>query len=329
MQFLINYGMFCAKLLTVALVIIAVIGIIFGLMVFAKSKSKGKLEVTKLNDKYKDYKNTLSYFAKPKKEFKQFLKSQKKEPKPKNKPMKRLFVLNFQGDIRASAVNALREEITALLTLAEPSDEVLVRLDSAGGLVNAYGLAASQLQRITAKKIKLTVAIDKMAASGGYLMACVANRILAAPFSIVGSIGVVAELPNFHRYLQGKNIDFEQLTAGEYKRTLTLFGENTEKDREKMQQEINETHTLFKNYIKEHRPVIDIDQVSTGEHWYGTQAIHYQLVDELQTSDDYLLVASREFNILEISYKIRKTLAQRFSQSVNLVYHHLLGRGLG
>ena len=109
----------------------------------------------------------------------------------------------------------------------------------------AYGLAASQMQRIRDKKLKLTVCVDKVAASGGYMMAVVADKIIAAPFAVLGSIGVLAQVPNFHRLLKKHDVDFEMLTAGKYKRTLTMFGENTDKGREKFQEDIEDTHVLF------------------------------------------------------------------------------------
>ena len=181
----------------------------------------------------------------------------------------RVFVLNFDGDWKASAVNLFREEITAILCVAKPQDEVVVRLESSGGVVHGYGLAASELQRIKDHHIPLTIAVDKVAASGGYMMACVADKILAAPFAIIGSIGVLAQLPNFHRFLKKHDVDFEQITAGQYKRTLSLFGENTSDGRKKFQTEINEAHQLFKQFITEHRPQIDIDKLATGEYWFG------------------------------------------------------------
>ena len=165
--------------------------------------------------------------------------------------------------MRASTVSSLAEEITALLNIATPNDEVLLRLESAGGVVHGYGLAAAQLMRIRAQHIPLVVAIDKIAASGGYLMACVADKILAAPFAIIGSIGVVVQLPNFHRLLKDKHIDFELHTAGEFKRTITLFVENTKEGKEKLQHEIEDIHGLFKNLIHDYRQQIDIDKVAT------------------------------------------------------------------
>ena len=217
-----------------------------------------------------------------------------------------MFVLNFHGDIRATAVTSLREEVTAVLTAAQPEDEVLVRLESAGGLVHGYGLAAAQLLRIRDRRLKLTVAVDKVAASGGYMMACVADRIIAAPFAILGSIGVIAQLPNFNRLLKKHDVDFEQFMAGEHKRTVTLFGENTDKGRQKFQEEIEDIHNLFKDFVRNHRPQVDRERVATGEHWFGARALDCRLVDELRTSDDYLLDASASADLYEIIYTGKK-----------------------
>lgn len=328
MDFLSNYGLFILKLASVVIGILIILALLFSMIARAREKNIGKLIIHKLNDKYKEYENILSHIIKNKSELKRFLKTQKKSKKKKAENQKRIFVINFLGDLRASAVCALREEITAILTVADKNDEVLVRVESAGGLVHAYGLAASQLQRIKDAHLKLTVAVDKIAASGGYMMACVANHIIAAPFAVVGSIGVLAQIPNFHRFLQKKSIDFEQLTAGQYKRTLTVFGENTEKDREKMQEEINQTHELFKAFIELHRPKLNVEKVATGEHWYATQAIDLNLVDKLQTSDDYLLAASKTTDLYELCYRFKKSFSKKLSQGATKAYDQLLGNRL-
>ncbi len=226
-----------------------------------------------------------------------------------------MFVVNFQGDIKASALEGLREEVTAILSVIKPTDEVVACIESPGGMVHAYGLAAAQLQRIRDKNIPLTVIVDKVAASGGYLMACIANKILAAPFAIIGSIGVVIQMPNFHRLLKEKNIDFEQLTAGNFKRTLTLFGVNTPEGREKLQEEIEEVHHHFKHVIKEHRPELDIDRVATGEHWLGSQALELKLIDGLTTSDSYLFEKSNHANVYEICFQQKKSLLTRLTSA--------------
>ncbi|MEP1743716.1 MAG: protease SohB [Kangiellaceae bacterium] len=229
----------------------------------------------------------------------------------------RLFVIDFDGDVEASAVDNLREEITAIISAADPNDRVLVRLESPGGMVHAYGLAASQLSRIKAANLSLTIAVDQVAASGGYMMACVADHIIAAPFAVVGSIGVVAELPNFHRLLRHNKVDYEQHTAGEYKRTLTMFSENTDAAREKFKKELEETHDLFKQFITDNRPSLDIDKVATGEHWYGTQALALGLIDSIQTSDDFIVNAAKGGDVFEVSYVVKKPLADRLSFSIN------------
>ncbi len=196
-------------------------------------------------------------------------------------------------------------------------------MDSPGGVVNAYGLAAAQIQRLKDANLKLIIAVDKVAASGGYMLACLANHLIAAPFSIIGSIGVIAQLPNFHRWLDKKEIDFEQILAGQYKRTLTLFGKNTLEGRAKLQEEVEETHQLFKDHIVQNRSQVNIDQVATGEHWYGTQALKFGLVDEIKTSDDFLLAARNDYDLYQIKYEIKKSFSHRISSSMNMLIHKL------
>lgn len=322
MQFLAQYGLFLAKTITIIgglLILIAGIGAISHRI---RSQKREHLTIKKLNSKYEEMSETIKMELLERKDFKKYLKQKKqqeKEVKKDKTPMKNIFVLSFVGDIRASAVDNLREEVSAVLTVATPDDEVFVKVESGGGMIQTYGLAASQLARFRRSKIPLTVSVDKVAASGGYLMACVGNQILAAPFSIVGSIGVLAQLPNFHRFLKKHNIDFEQVTSGEFKRTLTVFGENTNKGRKKFQQELDDAHLLFKGFIHEYRPVVDIAKVATGEYWLGTRARELNLVDELITSDDYLLNASKSsHNIYEISYCCKQTLRDKLSSMMKM-----------
>ena len=224
--------------------------------------------------------------------------------------------VQIDGDIQASQVEHLRQEVTAVLTLATPDDEVVVRLESGGGMVHSYGLGASQLKRVRDRGIPLTVCIDKVAASGGYMMASIADRIVAAPFAIVGSIGVVAQLPNFHRLLKKHDVDYELFTAGKYKRTVTMFGENTEEAREKFQTDLEDTHVLFKNHVKQFRPRIDIEEVANGDIWYGQQALDKRLIDEVGTSDDYLMAACERADVYQVRYEFRKTLQEKLGVAV-------------
>lgn len=320
-EFLSDYGLFMAKTVTLVVAVIVVIAFAVAASARFKSQAKEHIEIKNLNRKFEAMADSLEAAILPKKRLKQKRKQKKQQHKAEAKQTrdaddgarKRLYVLDFHGDIRASAVASLREEVTALLTVARQSDEVLVRLESAGGMVHAYGLAASQLARIRQKKIPLTVAVDKVAASGGYLMACVADRIIAGPFAIVGSIGVLAQIPNFHRLLKSHDVDFEQFMAGEYKRTVTLFGETTDKARDKLMQDIEDTHALFKEFVDSHRPGLDLEKISTGEHWHGTRAIELKLIDEIRTSDDYLLAASADSDLYEVTYTSKKTLTEKLS----------------
>ncbi len=325
-----EYLLFTAQTLTWVIAILILFAGIIAIATKGKSRDKEKIEIKNLNETYEHMQETMRSEVLEKSDLKKLLKTEKKSKKLKQKKedetasRKRIFVLSFMGDIRASAVKSLREEITAILTIATPEDEVVLRLESPGGMVHAYGLAASQLQRIRAKNISLVVIVDKVAASGGYMMAAVAHKILAAPFAVVGSIGVIAQVPNFHRVLKKNNIEFEQITAGQYKRTLTLFGENTKAGRQKFQEEVDETHLLFKSFVSKNRPKLNIEKVATGEHWYGTQAIEFNLIDEIMTSDDYLLSASVDADIYEISYTTKKTFMGKLTTSAQKGYEQLL-----
>ncbi|WP_350557877.1 protease SohB [Psychrobacter sp. CAL346-MNA-CIBAN-0220] len=238
----------------------------------------------------------------------------KDKAKGKNKGQQ-VFVLDFDGDIKASAVKHLREEISTLISTANKGDEVVVRLESGGGLVHGYGLAAAQLVRLKDAGLKLTVCVDKVAASGGYMMACVADNIIAAPFAIIGSIGVVSQLPNFHKWLKNHDVDYEMFTAGDYKRTVTVFGENDAEDRAKYQEELEQTHQLFKHFVNRYRSMLDLDKVATGEHWYGEDALHLNLIDSLQTSDSYILDLMDNNEVYALHSRQKPTLAEKLGLS--------------
>lgn len=308
MEFIYEYGMFLAKAVTLLAAIAVVIGLIAGAAAGKAKPKKGHLQFTDLTAQYHAVTEDMQQQLLDKKQFKLWQKTQQRK-KTASKP--RLFVVDFHGSMDAREAESLREEVTAILAVAGKEDEVLLRLESGGGVVHGYGLAASQLDRLRKADVSLTVAIDKVAASGGYMMACIGHKILAAPFAIVGSIGVIAQLPNFNKLLKKGHIDFEQFTAGEYKRTVTLFGENNDKGRQKFQQELEQTHQLFKQFVQDHRPQLDIDQVATGEHWFGYQALPLKLVDDIQTSDAYLLSQMPQRDLFQVRYQMRKGIAEK------------------
>ncbi len=327
MELLFQYGLFLAKIVTVV-VAIAVIAILI-VNLTQRKRQRGELRITNLSEQHKEMQEDLAVALLDGPQQKLWHKAQKKKLKQEAKTAKekakqggtaasakpRVWVIDFKGSMDAHEVASLREEITAVLTMATAQDQVVVRLESPGGVVHGYGLAASQLQRIRNKQIPLTVAVDKVAASGGYMMACVANKIVAAPFAILGSIGVVAQIPNLNRFLKNKDIDVELHTAGQYKRTLTLLGENTEEGRQKFREELNETHLLFKDFVKEMRPTLDVDDVATGEHWYGLKAQEKGLVDEVGTSDELLLGLMEGRDVISVRYMQRKKMMDRFTGS--------------
>ncbi|KIH83327.1 protease SohB [Pseudomonas batumici] len=314
MEFLAEYASFLAKTVTLVIAIVVVLVTAASLRSKGRRRSAGQLQVSKLNDFYKGLRERLEQNLLDKDQLKTLRKQQaksEKKHKKQHESKSRVFVLDFDGDIKASATESLRHEITALLSLATPRDEVVLRLESGGGMVHSYGLASSQLARIRQAGVPLTVCIDKVAASGGYMMACIGDKIISAPFAFLGSIGVVAQLPNVNKLLKKHDIDFEVLTAGEYKRTLTVFGENTEKGREKFQQDLDITHHLFKNFVSQYRPQLAIDEVATGEVWLGVAALDKQLVDELKTSDEYLAERAKQAELFHLHYAERKSLQER------------------
>ncbi|MPV86126.1 protease SohB [Ostreibacterium oceani] len=314
MEFLTAYFLFVAK--GVTLLVFLLLGLLLVVAIVSRGKKQDKddreaLEVTYLNSELFDDKLQLQADLLDKAERKQIKKSPIKPDKSKS----RLFVIDFDGDIYASETSGLRRQITAILQAADKDkDKVLLCLESPGGVVHGYGLAASQLSRLRAAGIPLVVAVDKVAASGGYMMACVADEIVAAPFAVLGSIGVVAQVPNIHRLLKENKVDVELHTAGKYKRTLTLLGENTDEGREKFLAELELTHDLFKSHIHKFRPQIDIDTVATGETWYGQQAIENQLADKLMTSDDYILSAAQEMDIYQLSISHKQGFIEKLKE---------------
>ena len=326
MNFLFEYGLFFAKAITIVVAIVAVLLVVIGAASKQKPGGSGNLELESLSESFDDLSKMGKQALLSKDELKKLQKDEKKKKKQEksaNKDLTKqdkpnnLFVVDFNGSSMAKEVETLRKEITAILCIAQEGDEVLVKVESGGGVVHGYGLAASQLKRIKDKGLKLTISIDKVAASGGYMMACVADKVIAAPFAIVGSIGVVAQLPNFNKLLKKNDIDFEMHTAGQYKRTLTLFGENTDEGREKFQSEIEDVHVMFKSFVAENRTSVDIDAVATGQYWYGTKAKELHLVDDIQTSDDFLMQANEKFKMYMLKYATKKTVAQKLGIAVS------------
>ncbi|PJE77851.1 putative protease SohB [invertebrate metagenome] len=326
LEYFADFLLFFSKTIT----LLGGIAVLIALIASASHKSrkalKGHLEITQLNEHYQNLKEALQHTLMDKHQLKSHIKEGKKQKKEEQKKEKqkseksrekqsnkpRVFILDFYGDLKASAVKSLREEITAVLSVANPKqDEVVLRLESGGGMVHSYGLASSQLQRIRSRHIKLTIAVDKVAASGGYMMACTGNRIIAAPFAILGSIGVMAQLPNINRLLKKHEVDIELHTAGEYKRTLTMLGANTEKGRKKFKQDMEDTHQLFKDFVKNERKIVDIDKIATGEVWYGQKALEVNLVDDIMTSDEYIYQKVDTVDLIQVRYTLKKGITDK------------------
>lgn len=313
------YSLFAAKVATFLLALIIV------LIVIAKVRSAGRqrgseasLSIKERKERFQPRQHQLQGIRMSDSEYKRWQKQQHKEEKARLKADQSersvIWVLDFDGDLQASGADEMAEEITSLIEGANKGDEVVLRLESGGGLVHAYGLAAAQLDRLRDAGLKLTVCVDRVAASGGYMMACCADHLIAAPFAVIGSIGVVAQVPNVHRLLKKHDVDVEILTAGEHKRTLTMLGENTDEGRRKFLEDLADTHTLFKQHVRQRRPLLDIDQVADGDIWYGQQALALGLTDGVQTSEGYLSQRAREgIDIFEVSLTTPRSLVSRLA----------------
>ena len=344
MDFIADYGAFLLKTVTIVGALLILVGVIANMSSRHKSRQDGELTLRSFNDELEDYKDAIEVSIYDEEQLKALHKEREKEEKakakadkkrnkevqeePEEESRKRVYVLDFNGDVQASDVDFLRHEITAVLTQARPEDEVVLRLESPGGMVHTYGLAASQLKRIRDRGIHLTICVDEVAASGGYMMACLADRIIAAPFALVGSIGVMAQLPNFSKVLKKYDVDYELYTAGEYKRTVTMFGENTPKAREKFQSDLDQTHVLFKDHIRRFRPALDVDAVANGEVWYGQQALDLKLIDDLGTSDDYLVAACDSSDVFVVRYEYKKSLQEKFGLALQAGFESALTKVL-
>lgn len=269
-----------------------------------EGRSRRRLKAVSLGGRSKD--RALEFWQKTldKKEFKRRLKQRKKEKAAGQREKKpSSFVLSFSGDVMASQVEALREEVSLVLDLAGPKDDVILLLESRGGSVAHYGLGASQLERLRSHKIPLTVCVDRFAASGGYLMACAGDQIVAAPFAFLGSVGVLFGLPNVHEFLKKRDISYEEITAGKHKRTLTPFGKITEEKREKLKEQLELIHGQFKRFVKKRRAGIDLERAATGEAWLAEEALKLGLADRLQCSDDLIRERLKTNNVYKISLK--------------------------
>ena len=281
-------------------------------MLFHLPKLPAEIRISHLNARINEQRKKIAQTTASKLELLQLSQQMAREARARKKNNQKIYVLDFKGDTAASAVEQLREEITLILATAKAGrDRVVVRLESPGGMVHGYGLAAAQLVRLRDAGFHLTICVDKVAASGGYMMACIGSEIVSAPFAILGSIGVVAQVPNFNRLLKEKNIDFEMYTAGQYKRTVTMFGENTEEGKAKFEEELQQTHVLFKHFVEKYRPQLNVEKVATGEHWYGQDALELNLIDKLETSDEYLLSLLPQHDIYAIQTRKKPTLGEK------------------
>ena len=219
-----------------------------------------------------------------------------------------LYYLEFEGDIQASEAAKLKQEILVCLQVAKPTDVFLILVESSGGSVSNYGDLYSVMEMIKKRGHTLWVAIDRVAASGGYLISLPADKIFATPFALIGSIGVLSEVPNFGGLLDKYGVKMEEYTAGERKMNISMFRENGEEQKEHHRKKLGKIHELFKAQLVKYRggliekKGVDIGELMEGDFWMGENAFELGLVDELKSSVEILLDEKDHFNILKVNY---------------------------
>lgn len=335
-------------LLQAAIVLLVILGAVAGLMALfsiagLRARPQARLEARSLNDEWTERKRTLESFFLSKKELKARLKADRESEKERiegRTEKKRLWVIDFKGDMAASGVDCLRNEITSILEVAAngapdparpPLDEVLLRIDSPGGTVTGYGHAAAQVERIRHAGLKVTVAIDEIAASGGYMMAVVASEIIAAPFAVIGSIGVVGQVPNIHRLLKRFDVDVLELTAGNNKRPVSLLGPLSDDGIQTFKKQLADTHRLFKDHVHRYRPGLDIEAVTQGDIWHGQDAVSVKLIDRLMTSDEFIDRARHEhgMDVFQVKWLPARSWRDRLEASGVSLLEKAISRTLG
>jgi serine protease SohB len=314
-----NYTIFFLKITTI--IILLLLTLIMCLIII-KNKDNKYIKIKNINKKYITFKKLFLSEILKKTEKKQIIKNINEEEKITK--TKNLFILNFNGDINASDINNLKDILSVIILNKKYVDEVLIKLTSNGGIVTNYGLAATQLKRLKNENINLTISIDTIAASGGYMMACVANKIIASHFSIIGSIGVLGIIPNINKILNKNNIEIEYHTSGKYKKTLSIIGENTEIGRKKFIESLENTHFLFKNFVKENRSQINIEEIATGEYWYGIDALKLNLIDKIQTSDEYIMENLNTTQIYEIKLNEKTNIKNKIKEHIHNILFNIL-----
>lgn len=325
MDFLADYGLFLLQTLTVVVAVVLVIAV--SSKISGGDEAKGAIKVTDLSRKIAEQKKYVGAIVEgalnsDQPTILERLKNRLKKKSPKKSTAesthrKLAVVLEFKGDMKASQVNGLREEVSAILLMDPIPDLVVLKLTSPGGLVHTYGLASSQLARLRDAGVESVACVDTVAASGGYMMAVCVDRIVAAPFAVLGSIGVVAQIPNIYRFLKNRDVDVELHTAGANKRTLTLLGENTPEGRKKFKQDLEQTHDLFKAWIAERRPELDLEAVADGSIFYGTDALTKGLCDQIATSDDVLMTLNQDHHLIALKWHEKKSLAARLGREAS------------
>lgn len=229
-----------------------------------------------------------------------------------------VFVIDYVGSMMASEVVYLTAKIDAIILKSNKDDEVVINITSPGGAVSGYGLVASQIKRLKTAGLKITATVDTVAASGGYMAAVVSDEIIAAPFAMVGSIGVVANVMIYEELLKNIGIQTNVYTSGDSKRTVVPSRVPNAEEEAKLEAQLEEIHSRFKDHVLSFRPDIDEDKVFTGQAFLAADAINFGLVDKIGTSDELLLNLYKDgHRLIEVQFIIEENIGGSVTKQVS------------
>ncbi|WP_343192796.1 S49 family peptidase [Buchnera aphidicola (Taiwanaphis decaspermi)] len=313
MEFIYSYILFIIKTLSV-LFFLHLFSKIIIIYILKKNDIylNNTLKVELLNNHYKKLKNDLSFFQKKK------IINQKNVYNKKSN----LYILDYNDKIKKNKIKKLREEISSIILVAKKNDEVLLRLENTSDIVYEYGLVIAQLQRLRKKGIKLIISIDKIVSNGGYIIACVADHISASPFSIIGPINIVVNIPNIDKYTQTSNLN-NQLNDCNTFTKLTLIKNNTKIYVNKIFNKLDIKKYIRNSFIKDMRPSLNLNKIFNQNYWIGENAINEKLIDSINTSDDILFSKKDTHNLLKIKYVYKSNIVEKYIVTLNKYFKFL------
>ncbi|MDP3296608.1 MAG: signal peptide peptidase SppA [Thermodesulfovibrionia bacterium] len=189
-----------------------------------------------------------------------------------------------------------RDVIDELKTYAKDSSikAVVIRIDSPGGAVAPAQEIYKEIVKLKKEK-KVVASMGSVAASGGYYIACPADKIVANPGTLTGSIGVIMEIPNIEGLMKKIGVETKVIKSGKHKDIASMFKSMTEEERKILQSVLDDVHDQFIRAVSEGRNMKyeNIKELADGRIFTGKKAKELGLVDTLGNLDDAVNLAGK------------------------------------